>query len=418
MSVDDNAWVELRVGDLGEVFTGRTPPSATPGLFGEAYPFITPGDMRQGKYARKTDRSLSNEGAAFLRRIRLPANSICVSCIGWQMGEVIITDRSSFTNQQINTIVPKPDYDSSYLYYIFRLRKQELLSLGSGVGARTPILNKSAFCNLKVRVPSLSMQRRVASILGAYDDLIETNQRRIALLEGIAQRLYQEWFINYRFPGYESHVMVDAPEGMIPEGWIRRAFTDVADVLSGGTPRKDKPQFWNGDLPFFTPSDAPATAWALSTAAAITDDGLNACNSPLYDQGTVFITARGTVGKIAMAGLPMAMNQSCYALQGKGYPQFFIFELTRAVLERLRAMSNGSVFDTIIVDTFRRLQVLAPPVDLAQRFDETIAPILLLARNIAMTNLRLVQSRDHIHPRLVSGELSIANAEREMDTAA
>lgn len=144
MSAGAENWADVRVGDVGRVVTGRTPPSEKPGLFGREYPFITPGDMRQGKYARQTERSLSPEGAALLSRLELPPNSICVSCIGWQMGEVILTDRSSFSNQQINTIIPNGRYDASFLYYLFRLRKQELLSLGSASGARTPILNKSA----------------------------------------------------------------------------------------------------------------------------------------------------------------------------------------------------------------------------------------------------------------------------------
>src|ERR1039458_9531637 len=100
------AWPEFRIGDLGEVFTGRTPPTSHPAYFGDDYPFITPGDMHQGKFVRTTQRSVSHAGAQLLKRIQVPANSICVSCIGWQMGEAIMTDRPSFTNQQINTIVP------------------------------------------------------------------------------------------------------------------------------------------------------------------------------------------------------------------------------------------------------------------------------------------------------------------------
>ena len=117
-------WSELRIGDLGDVFTGRTPPTERLSYFGIDFPFITPGDMRQGMYARETQRSLSIEGAELLKRIKLPANSICVSCIGWQMGEVVMTDRPSFTNQQINTIVPSSKVDASFLYYSLSTRKQ------------------------------------------------------------------------------------------------------------------------------------------------------------------------------------------------------------------------------------------------------------------------------------------------------
>src|SRR5208282_6546582 len=112
-------------------------------------------------------------------------------CIGWQMGEAIMTAQPSFTNQQINTIVPSSKVEPSFLYYSLRPRKQELLSLGAAAGVRTPILNKSAFCDLKVKIPPLSVQHWIAGILSAYDDLIENNNRRIKILEEMAQMIYR-----------------------------------------------------------------------------------------------------------------------------------------------------------------------------------------------------------------------------------
>ena len=177
-------WPVQRLGDLGEVFTGRTPPTEQVSYFGADFPFITPGDMHQGKYARETQRSLSHKGAELLKRIRLPANSVCVSCIGWQMGEVVMTDRPAFSNQQINTIVTNGKVDTSFLYYSLRTRKQELLSLGAATGVRTPILNKSAFCETKVVVPPLPIQQRIAGILSAYDDLIEPAAHQDSGIDG------------------------------------------------------------------------------------------------------------------------------------------------------------------------------------------------------------------------------------------
>ncbi|MBI2267060.1 MAG: restriction endonuclease subunit S [Armatimonadetes bacterium] len=133
-------WAEVRVGDLGQVFTGRTPSTKCPEYFGNTFFFITPGDMHQGKHIHATERSLSSSGAILLRRIQLPPKSVCVSCIGWQMGEVVMTSATSFTNQQINSIVPRDDVDADFLYYCFVPRKQELLSLASAIGVRTPIL--------------------------------------------------------------------------------------------------------------------------------------------------------------------------------------------------------------------------------------------------------------------------------------
>lgn len=301
-----------------------------------------------------------------------------------------------------------------FCYYL--LKRLDLAKYD--VGAANPTLNRNHIHLLPVQCPSLPAQQRIASVLGAYDDLIEVNRRRIAVLEEMARRLFEEWFVHFRFPGHERHATIEMDNGPLPEGWKVQAFTDVADVLSGGTPRKDRSQFWGGDIPFFTPRDAPLNAWALRTDAAITEEGLNSCNSRLYEKDTIFITARGTVGKIALAGCSMAMNQSCYALRGRGLPQFFLLELTRSAIDQLRAMSNGAVFDTIIVDTFRKLRVVVPPVELTKQYDTQIGPLLELSRILLIANERLAASRDMLLPRLLSGEVSVSKAERELEAVA
>lgn len=170
------AWQEYRVGELGKIVTGKTPSTTHPSYFGDEYPFITPSDMDGQKWANVTECYLSDEGAKSLQRNLLPKNSVAVSCIGWQMGKVIMVSRPSFTNQQLNTIIPNEKVDPDFLYYSFSTRKQELLSLGSATGVRTPILNKSAFSDLKVNVPPLPIQRKIADMLSAYDGRPDRSQ--------------------------------------------------------------------------------------------------------------------------------------------------------------------------------------------------------------------------------------------------
>ncbi len=124
----------------------------------------------------------------------------------------------------------------------------------------------------------------------------------------MVQRIYQEWFVHFRFPGHEKVGMVESELGPIPPGWEIVNFTELADVLSGGTPKTTVPEFWNGNIPFFAPKDAPTSFYATETEKTITEAGLNRCNSKLYSKDTVFITARGTVGKVLMPAVDMAMN--------------------------------------------------------------------------------------------------------------
>jgi type I restriction enzyme S subunit len=195
-----SGWRKYRIGDLGRIVTGRTPPTREPDHFGETYLFITPSDMDCRKKADSTQRYLSDKGAELLRRNLLPSGSVAVSCIGWQMGKCIMTCRPSFTNQQLNTIIPNEKIDANFLYYALLVRRDELLSLGAATGVRTPILNKSAFSDLDLLAPAIEVQRKIAAILSAYDDLIENNTHRIAILEDMAQAIYREWFVHFRFP--------------------------------------------------------------------------------------------------------------------------------------------------------------------------------------------------------------------------
>lgn len=285
-------------------------------------------------------------------------------------------------------------------------------------GVNVPHISGRDIKRFRFKLPPLDTQRRIAAILGAYDDLIEVNRRRVAVLEEMARGLFEEWFVRFRFPGHENVPIIDTPDGPLPEGWTFGPCTDVVDVLSGGTPKKGNPEFWDGAIPFFTPRDAPGSAWSMDTLATVTPEGVAKCNSKLYPARTVFITARGTVGKVALAAEPMAMNQSCYALVGREYPQFFVFGFAQFAAARLRAMSNGAVFDTIIVDTFRKLHLATPPVWLASAYNESVAPLLELSRTIGLSIKHLAAARDLLLPRLISGQLSVEAAERDLELAA
>ena len=324
----------VRIDDLGRVVTGKTPPSAQPELFGADYPFLTPTDIDGAARYIEPERFLSPEGRDYQQRLMLPARAVCVVCIGATIGMVCMTGRPSFTNQQINSVVVNEDgHDPFFVYHLMTTLRDELKS--NAGGAATPIINKTAFSEIEVRVPPLPVQRRIAGILSAYDERMENSQRRIRLLEAMARALYREWFVHFRFPGHEKLPRVASPLGDIPQGWEMKPFAEIADVLSGGTPKTDVAEYWNGEIPFFTPRDAPDCFYVQDTDKHTNELGLSKCASELYPPDTVFITARGTVGKVALPSVPMAMNQSCYALRGKPGPtlNFLLFILTQACTE-------------------------------------------------------------------------------------
>ncbi len=249
-----------------------------------------------------------------------------------------------------------------------------------------------------------NQQKAIVSILSPYDDLIENNRRRIHLLEEAARLLYREWFVHLRFPGHEHVAIKDG----VPEGWERKAAYDVMDVLSGGTPKTVVRDYWDGDIPFYTPKDAVDYAYVGSTVKKLTEEGLRSCNSKLYPKDTVFITARGTVGKINLAQTAMAMNQSCYALVAKPpINQYFLYFALVEGVEQFRSRAVGSVFDAIIRDTFKQIPFVVPCVNLIQSFTDHVTPILQQIDVLSTENQKLAQARDLLLPRLMNGEIAV-----------
>ncbi len=323
-------------------------------------------------------------------------------------------------NQRIGLVeLLSPEVDRRFLYYIFNTRPVRAQIQATATGSKVRHTAPSRVEDVTVALPPLPTQRKIAAVLSAYDDLIENHNRRTGILEEMAQRIYREWFIDFRYPGHENVPLIDSELGSQPEGWRVAPYTEVAEVLSGGTPKTTDPANWGGTIPFFTPRDAPACVFVHDTEKHLTDRGLSNCHSPLYPAGTVFITARGTVGKVAMAGSAMAMNQSCYALRGRDEtPQEFVLYSLIAQVDYLRTNTGGATFDTIIGDTFRRMRVTLPPMRLAQAFAAAVRPLLCTSANLSRACAILRRTRDFVLPRLMSGEIDVEDLDIDVPEVA
>ena len=185
-------------------------------------------------------------------------------------------------------------------------------------------------------------------------------------------------------------------------------FTDLIQILGGGTPKTGESMYWNGNIPFFTPKDV-GTPYTLVTEKTITEDGLSHCNSRLYPVNTVFVTARGTVGKIGLAGVSMAMNQSCYALVGKNLHQLLVYFYTLKAVDRLKHKASGAVFDAIITRDFETEQIFKLSEDDTNTFIKIVEPMYQLILNNSVENQRLITLRNSLLPKLMSGEIDVSD---------
>lgn len=302
----------------------------------------------------------------------------------------------------------KPDLvDVQYLVYYFHTREGQykILANASQVGVPALARATSTFRLIDIKLPSLADQRRIASILSSLDRKIELNNKINADLEEMAQAIFKNWFVD--FEPFKDGKFVDSELGMIPEGWEVGRLTDVIKLMPGGTPKTSEPLYWdNGTIPFFSPKDVNGV-YCFATEKHITEAGLNKCSSNLYPKDTIFITCRGTVGKVCLAACDMAMNQSNYAIKAiDGYSQYYVFFLVKSVVERLIKKSNGAVFSAITSKDFDE-EILIPSQKAVEDFANVIDGFFRRIFTIGTESSRLSLLRDTLLPRLMSGELEV-----------
>lgn len=278
-----------------------------------------------------------------------------------------------------------------YLVYYFHtpIGQYKLLSNASQVGVPALARPSSTFQQIEVTLPELSIQKRVVEIITTIQRKIENNQELNDNLEQQAAALFSNLY-------NRSNTEV--------------RYTDLIQILGGGTPKTGETAYWNGNIAFFTPKDV-GTPYTFITEKTITEEGLSHCNSRLYPVNTVFVTARGTVGKVGLSGVPMAMNQSCYALVGKETHQLLVYFYTLKAVDRLKHKASGAVFDAITTRDFNSEQIMKLSDDDAKAFLCVAEPMFQEILNNSIENLRLSTLRDFLLPKLMSGEIDVSSVQ-------
>lgn len=207
--------------------------------------------------------------------------------------------------------------------------------------------------------------------------------------------------------------LVESELGEIPEGWEIKSLSKIIEVIGGGTPKRSEDLYWNGDIPWFSVKDTPniSDVFVVDTIEKISDLGLLKSSTKLLTVGTTIITARGTVGKLALVGTSMCMNQSCYGIRGlEGFGPYFNYFNLREAITTLQRNTHGAVFDTITTQTFESYSMPVPTAELIHRFEGLVTPVL---KKIEINNREvsiLNKVRDVLLPTLLSGELAVDKA--------
>ena len=337
------------------------------------------------------------------------------------MGEVgrVNFDGSVFLGQRVVQYRADPKkMTSEYLLYSFlspdlqyQFRRHN--SSGSTVShIRVPDCLK-----FEIPLPALDEQIRISAVLSAIDTKIDCNNRINAELEAMAKTLYNYWFVQFDFPDANGKPYKSSGGKMIynttlkreiPDGWRDSNILALANLFGGGTPTKKNPAYWGGKIPFFTPTDADGNIFKFATADYITEKGVNDSSTRLFPECTVFITARGSVGRLVLSGVDMAMNQSCYALCAKsGISYVYLYFLAKELIHHLQVKSSGSVFDSIVSNDIELTFLAIPEKSIVSSFGRFLKPVFEKIANNTKENQELCQLRDWLLPMLMNGQVTI-----------
>lgn len=378
-----------QLSELGEIITGKTPSTANAELWGGCIPFITPTDINGYTtfYQTKTERTVSDYGANKQKKTVLPPNSVCITCIGSTIGKPCVTKIRSITNQQINSIISNSKNDYRYVYYLLRLNLPYLQLIGGGSGAGTPIISKNKFSKFKFLVEDdLPTQRRIASILSAYDNLIENNNKRIRLLEQMAENLYKEWFVRFRFPGHEKVEM----ENGLPKGWNRSPLKTICEFTRGKN--ITSVEMVSGDVPVISAGISPSGFHNKSnvkgTSVTVSSSGANA-------------------GFISVHYEDIWAADCSYVSEDGTNNIYFVYETLNNIRTVVDNLQRGAAQPHVYPKDLNRIVVVIPSEKLQVLANERFKQIHLLISKLQQQNARLSRQRDLLLPRLMSGKLEV-----------
>ena len=407
-------WKEVSLSELGKTITGKTPSSQYPEDFGDEVPFITPSDSFEKKYISRSERYLSRLGSDRLKDKIISSDSIMVTCIGSAMGKVAKNSLPSVTNQQINSIIVNENFDSDYIYYLFKNNYAVFRNAASGSTA-IPILNKTDFDNLRFKVElDLNQQRKMVSILSKIDAKIEINNQINQELEAMAKTLYDYWFVQFDFPDQNGKTykssggkMVYHPElkREIPEGWGVDSLWNIANFYNGLAMQKYRPDTNEDDcLPVIKIREM-MNGFSKDTEKARLDIPTEA----VVERGDILFSWSATLEVIIWGKERGALNQHIFKVNSDTYPKTFIYFELKSYLKVFKSIAElrKTTMGHITQDHLKQAKIVVPPIKLISKLDAQLQHIMSQQQILENQNQELTQLRDWLLPMLMNGQVKV-----------
>ena len=399
-------WKEYRIGELCEVGRGSSPrPIVDQRFFKNGnIPWIKIADATASfKYIYKTKEYVNEYGASFSRLLK--PNSLILAASG-TLGQVnflgvegCIHDGWLYLSNYNDDFL-----DKEFLYYYIKTIGKEFENVSYGAAIQN--INTNILRNTKITIPNVPTQQRIASILSAYDDLIEVNNQRIKLLEETARELYKEWFVRMRFPGYKKAKFAKG----VPVGWEVKELKDFGKIHTGKTPPTKAREYYGGEIPFIKTPDLHKNQFIFETEEYLTDKGNNSQKRSCLPKGSICVSCIGTGGIVGLTTAEKSQtNQQINSLipANNKYREFLYYAICdlKDTIELFGG--TGATMTNLSKGKFEKLKILFPKSDLVDKYNSLVSSIFEQIQILQKQNTQLRPIRDRLLPRLISGKLEV-----------
>jgi len=389
-------WVEVKLGDLGRVVTGKTPPTSEQKYFNGSYNFISPKDMKfDSRYIESSLTSITSEAIIKFKNQTIPKNTVMFTALSYGFGKIGLANNLCLTNQQINSIiVDNTKYDYIFVYYLLRNSKEYFLTFNAGIV--TPIVPKSTFEKIKVLVPrQKSTQQKIAHILSAYDDLIENNLKRIKLLEEMAQITYEEWFVRIKFPGHKQAVF-DTETGL-PEGWRNSQLQKYIKFIKGKKVVNSTDVEFDGSekILLLDSLESGRFKYTSPKGQVVVERGDVVMLMDGARSSCVFYTEKGVVGS------------TLAKLEVEDIPASLLYHFFLSHIDWLIVNNTGAAIPHANKSFINRINFVLPDQSSIARWNKLVDPLNESIWKLKDQNQLLKEARDILLPRLMTGMINV-----------
>ena len=402
-------WHPTKLDELGTVGRGKSRhrPRNAAFLYGGPYPFFQTGDIKAADfYLTEYSQTYSEEGLAQSKLWK--PGTLCITIAANIAESAILGIEGCFPDSVVGFVADPGKADVRFVKYYIEILKLRMQNVSHG--ATQDNLSVDKLLSFDFLVPPLPIQRRIAGILSAYDELIENSQRRIKILESMARGLYREWFVHFRFPGHESVPRVKSPLGEIPEGWEWRELNELG-FLGRGKSRhrpRNEPSLYGGPYPFFQTGDIKEARIFLRThTQTYSEAGL--AQSKLWQPGTLCITIAANIGETAILAKTGCIPDSVvgFVPDREKSDALYVKMYLDSIKQQMQNVSRGTTQDNLSVEKLLSFRVLTPPPYVVRAFRENVSPMMEMLNMLLQKEENLRRTRDLLLPRLLSGQIDV-----------